>query len=447
MTERDIRIRLRHCRRQTETHVSVTDALMELYQCSANQAKSKLKLKAIQPFLSSFTKHKFQGKGQRPTLVGTYAQIAAMVARCKSKLSPLKPPQLTLAHVSSLVHGSMSNEEISSYVPSTCEWETVMQLITKLRECEVVKEKEKHDQKLKQIELSRAQAQAEAEAAELRIKLKLQEAETALAIRRKTKQIEYEEGTLNCKIAKDKLMTTKHALNEVNAATRLLKRTRTLEMATAEAEAYTKRPKVVKCKLSPMDTQKIIAMYFQHQPLTNCTVEGCSNQMHFTRVFFQVNKYVATSANNPNINLKDKLKPICLKHYKEADTDQAVAIELSTPMRIQTWLYRAGNAIQTVCGICKDPEHLVHVYGDWDCSHIYAKSLGGSDELTNMVVGHHKCNREQGQSSLRAYQSAIGVDVTTPAHAITSELALHMQNLISHSRVSAFGELYQRYCE
>lgn len=78
--------------------------------------------------------------------------------------------------------------------------------------------------------------------------------------------------------------------------------------------------------------------------------------------------------------------------------------KLPSVVRNHVWLNVIGEQFNGKCVVCKESIHFLR--DSWHCSHIVAKSLGGSDKIDNLTVCCPQCNLSMGTQNLNEFKES-----------------------------------------
>lgn len=89
------------------------------------------------------------------------------------------------------------------------------------------------------------------------------------------------------------------------------------------------------------------------------------------------------------------------RRYQEAF--RSVRRKMPKIVRNHVWFNVIGDFTTGKCFVCQEK---VHMLGHWHCSHIIAKSLGGSDKIDNLTICCAQCNLSMGTRNLNEFKES-----------------------------------------
>jgi hypothetical protein len=168
--------------------------------------------------------------------------------------------------------------------------------------------------------------------------------------------------------------------------------------ADAEVRRLAQDAKSRRSRSSPLisiiDRDTVLARVFPEEMAARCGVQGCYMFVNALK-----NKIACDEPYTPGQT--NKLLVVCNAHAKEAAWCVDVLLDGNV---IDTWVHRNGLVTVAKCGICG-----TCAVRPWDAQncHCHSVAAGGTNDLSNRVVGSVKCNGQQGMQSLQAFRARL----------------------------------------
>lgn len=185
----------------------------------------------------------------------------------------------------------------------------------------------------------------------------------------------------------------------------------------AEVEEETARVRLEKMKMSTsrQRTLKIISaselvrvfrLKFKQSFYTKCEYGSCKANVCSARVHVVVLKSYKNGCTNEELLASTKIA--CKNHKSEFEETLGTPVVSSIDAKhLSVWLSNVDiGSTKGVCMLCGSGD-AIDVY-DYHVSHDESKSTGGNNSRKNLLVGHHKCNLEQGETSGDSYRRGVG---------------------------------------
>lgn len=166
-----------------------------------------------------------------------------------------------------------------------------------------------------------------------------------------------------------------------------------------QAILTTKPPGAEKPGITLPDRAKLLTATFGHTLRAQCQFKGCQCFVSAFRCWLLSTKAYQPGATN-------ELLVVCQIHSLARGFRSVHEFKPMT-RTTETWLHRNGVQPTAPCALCGAGDPLT-LWGDLEICHAKASAEGGSDEISNLLLGHSKCNRDQGTEPIEVYRKRIG---------------------------------------